>query len=174
MTLSENVFKSFDSLEISARNKDVIDWLVAKFDLPAYEHSFKDKFILTNIWNGRISISVDKRVPEQVALFNSIPDNYKGTPQYQTGKIVNKDTLYFNLNNEFEIPYPKILSSKIIIKQKHKDDDNDIFYTYDHELKLSDGTFAIYHNQSEKMDISTVTLNSMIQQRFFYNKFQTS
>lgn len=169
--MTEQEIKPFNKIEATHHKKYkplVIDWLVKRFSLPAYDHSFKDQWINVSIWDGELTISFDTRQPEQVTLFNSIPDQFKGCPQRGTGIIVNKDNLYFYFDKEWQIKYPSIKSSKIISETKHVDNDGDIFFTYDHVLNLSDDTQVIYHNQSKSLDIVDYVFRTIIQQRFFF------
>lgn len=160
-------FNKIDAIHHKKYKPLVIDWLVKRFGLPAYDHSFTDRWINVSIWDGELTIGFDKRQSEQIALFNSIPDQFKGCPQRGTGIIVNKDNLYFYFDKEWKIEYPSIKNSKIISETKHKGNDGDIFYTYDHVLNLSDDTQVIYNNQSKSLDISDYEFRTIIQHRFF-------
>jgi hypothetical protein len=53
----------------------------------------------------------------------------------------------------------------------HKDNDGDIFYSYDWEVFLDDDTSIMYYNQKEKMDMvkGDFIYNSIIQERSFVN-----
>jgi hypothetical protein len=166
--VSKKAFKTPDCLEQDKFKPGAIDWLIGKFNLPPFNHSFKDKWISLNIWHGQLSIGFDFRVTEQVDIFNAIPESYKGCKQVGTGKIVNTQYLYFDIENEWQVEYPSIKSTKIVNKDLHKDNDGDDFYTYDHILELSDGTQMLYHNQSSKCDISIDTFITKVQERYLY------
>jgi hypothetical protein len=173
--MEKKVFYSYDSTEISKRNYQVIDWLVKKFDLPPYNHSFRDGFALIRIWVGQLTISFDFRCEEQKALFDAIPNEYKGTKQVGTGKLVNEKTLYFDLNKEFDIPYPEVIKINIVKDwwdgPKH---DSDSIHFFEFELTLADG--SIYHNKEQKPHLSKgfydYVLPSKIQQKFFYEQVE--
>lgn len=161
-------FRIIDVIHLKTFKPAVIDWLVNRFSLPPFNHSFKDQWIRVNIWDGSLSIGFDTRQAEQVALFNSIPDEFKGCLQRGTGKLVNKDNLYFYFDKEWQVEYPTITGSKIIKETKHVDNDGDDFYVYDQLINLSDGTQIIYSNQNKKLDIADCSFRTIIQERFFY------
>lgn len=161
-------FKNTDAINSKKYKPAVIDWLVNRFGLSPYNHSFKDQWIVVSIWDGSLSIYFDTRQPEQVELFNSIPDEFKGCLQQGTGKLVNKDNLYFYFGKEWQVEYPTITGSKIIKEAKHVDNDGDDFYVYDQLINLSDGTQIIYSNQAKRLDISDYSFRTIIQERFFY------
>lgn len=154
--------------EIKNLKPAVIDWLIEKFNLNIkYEHSFKDQWISVNIWDGQLTISFDTRQPEQVQLFNALPAEIKGTKQHGTGKMVNLQTLYFDMNKEFTINYPEIKSKEIVGKVKHTDNDGDTFYVYSWLVKMNDETEMIFTNQdNNKLDIEKWIYPTRIQERF--------
>jgi hypothetical protein len=161
-------FRTIDAIHHKKYKPSVIDWLTKRFNLPPYAHSYKDQWIRVNIWDGSLSIGFDNRQPEQIQLFNSIPDEFKGCLQYGTGILVNKDSLYFYFDKEWQVEYPAITGSKIIKETKHVDNDGDDFYVYEQLINLSDGTQIIYSNQSKQLDISGYSFRTLIQERFFY------
>jgi hypothetical protein len=166
--------KPFDSIEYfhSKKTKShIIDWLVNRFKVEPFAHSYWTQFIRYDIWNGWLSISLDFRNEDHHRLFDAIPAEYKGVDQVKTGKRVNLNTLYFNLDKEYEIPYPKIVRSKIIKEVRHKDDDcvGCYFYVYTFEVFLSDNTSFITTGQSTKLDVGESIFRTKMQERYFYN-----
>lgn len=149
----------------------ILTWLADLFGYKNYPHSHTDQWITWNIWRGELTIGFDFRQAEQVKLFSLIHPRFKGVPQYQTLKIVNENNFYLNLSSLLSIEYPNIVSSKLINKVSHKDNDGDIFYTYDWEVFLDDGTSVMYHNQKSTMDMvkGGFIYDSIIQERAFIN-----
>lgn len=147
----------------------ILKWLCDLFKYENYPHSFKDQWIIWNIWDGKLSVSFDTRQDEQNLLISKIHPRFLGCPQYKTLKIVNEDSFYLNLESLLHINYPEIIGKKLIRQTKHKDDDGDTFYTYDWEVFLNDDTSIMYHNQSNIMDMvkNDYIYNSTIQQRAF-------
>jgi hypothetical protein len=149
----------------------MLTWLADLFKYENYPHSHTDQWITWNIWDGELSIGFDFRQAEHLKLFSLIHPRFKGVPQYTTLKIVNENNFYLDLERLFKINYPSIVSSKLINKVKHKDNDGDDFYTYDWEVFLADNTSIMYHNQKDKMDMvkGDYIYNSTIQERTFIN-----
>jgi hypothetical protein len=149
----------------------IIRWFADLFKYENYPHSHADQWISWNVWDGHLTVGFDFRQEEHVKLFSLIHPRFKGVPQYQTLKIVNENSFYLDLKQLLQLKYPNIISSKLINKVKHKDNDGDIFYTYDWEVFLDDDTSIMYHNQKEKMDIvkGNFIYNSIIQERSFVN-----
>jgi hypothetical protein len=130
----------------------ILEWLTTKCETPfKFEHTFADQFISVNVWCGEMNVSLDFRQPGHKALFNALPDKYKGTNQKHTGKRVNLDTLYFKLSEHFEINYPEVaVQPTIIHTQAHKGNDDDTFYVYTWLIKLTDGTEMNWENQEKE------------------------
>jgi hypothetical protein len=149
----------------------IMSWLADLFKYENYPHSHADQWITWNVWDGQLTVGFDYRQPEHSILFSLIHPRFKGIPQYNTLKIVNENSFYLDLRNLFHLKYPNIVSSKLINKVKHKDNDGDTFFTYDWEIFLDDDTSIVYHNQKEKMDMvkGDYIYNSIIQEREFVN-----
>jgi len=152
----------------------ILKWLSGLFGYENYPHSFKDQWITWNIWDGELSVSFDLRQEEQVRLLSLIHPRFLGCPQYKTLKVVNEKSFYLQLKQLLYIEYPEIKGSKKISQTKHKDNDGDIFHTYDWEVFLSDGSSILYHNQKDKMDMrqGDFIYNATIQERAFVKFLQ--
>jgi hypothetical protein len=149
----------------------ILTWLADLFKYKDYPHSHTDQWITWTLWDGQLSVGFDFRQEEHVKLFSMIHPRFKGIPQYTTLKIVNEKSFYLDLKQLLHLKYPNIVSSKLINKVKHKDNDGDTFYTYDWEVFLDDDTSIMYHNQKEKMDMvkGDYIYNSIIQEKAFVN-----
>ena len=155
-------------------NKLIIEWLIDKFKLNInYVHSFKDSWILACISDGQLSILIDNRVEEQVKLLNLLKlHNIVGIKNTK-GELVNKDTIYINLDEEFNINYPKIISKRIISRAKHRSTEKgwytgEYFYIYTWEVSLDDNTVIEFSNQDkEELDIERYLYPTAIQRRYF-------
>lgn len=165
---NQKAFRKIDSLDKKYKPL-ILKWLSNVFGYENYHNSFRDQFIIWDTWDGQLTVIFDTRGEEQARLLSLIHPRFIGTPQYGTLKIVNTNTFYLDLNTIIRIKYPDIINSNLIHKNKHVDNDGDIFYTYDWEVFLSDGTSIYYNNQSEKMDMikGDFIYNSTIQQRTF-------
>ena len=163
-------YKRIDGLDKKCKPL-ILKWLCSVFGYENYPHSFRDQYILWSVWEGDISVSFDSRVDEQNKLLSLIPARFKGVPQYKTLKIVNENNFYLQIRQLLHVEYPKIIDSKLVKTNKHKDNDGDTFFTYDWEVLLSDNTSIEYHNQLNKMDLveNGVIYNKIIQERVFVN-----
>jgi hypothetical protein len=137
----------------------ILDWLSSLVN-HEFKHHFSDKWISINIYNDTLNISFDFRQPNQVELFNKLPDNLKGCLQYGTGKKVNEKNLYFKISDIIKFEYPSIKSYKLLQKNKHQESEKggwyikgSYWYSYDWEILLSDGNIISYNNQKDKMDL---------------------
>lgn len=161
-------FKSPDHLEQKDYRPLILDWLCNRYELPRYQHSFRDQFLSFNIWGNKLWISFDFRCEEQSALFDKLPAEIKGTKQAGTGKMVNLKSLYFILSDIINFDYPAIVSGEIVDTDRSKDNDGDICYSYTWKYKLSDGTFLYHLNQNKDEIIdSEHTFPANIQTRAF-------
>jgi hypothetical protein len=156
----------------------ILDWLSSLVN-HKFEHHFSDQWINVHIYDGRLSVFLDFRQPNQVELFNKLPDSLKGCLQKGTGKLVNEKTLYFNIEDIIDFEYPTIVSSKLIKRDKHQESEKggwyivgSYWYSYTWELTLSDGTTMIYKNQENKMDLeeSSYTFRANVQE-YHFEKF---
>jgi hypothetical protein len=163
-------YKNKDALDKTVKPM-ILEWLSNVFGYDNYPHSFKDQWITWNVWNNQLSVGFDWRQEEHKRLFDFIHPRFKGVPQTSTLKIVNEDNFYIEVDKIVHIDYPTIQSSVLIYKTKHTDNDGDVFYTYDWEVFLSDGTSIMYHNQNDKMDMIRRNFNydATIQERAFVN-----
>lgn len=161
-------YKSPNCLEQDKYKRHILDWIVKRFNLPPYKHTFQDNYISVMFWDGKMSISIDTRVEAQVQLLNSVPKEYVGCNQYKTGIRVNLHSFYFDIEKEFEIVYPKIVSSEIVHTQKHWDD-GDTWNVYTYEILLSDDTALIWSDHKEKLDMSDFLFKKYIHERTIYN-----
>ena len=145
----------------------ILDWLASIVN-HKFQHHFSDKWVSVNLWDNYLSISLDFRQQNQIELFNLLPEEFKGTRQHRTNKLVNENILYFKIDDVCNIKYPEIISSKLLEVTKHQSgsggwiDVGEFFYTYDWEVFLSDNTTIIYNNQKDTMD--------MIKGDYIYNK----
>ncbi len=163
-------YKRIDGLDKTIKPL-IMKWLADLFKYENYPHSHADQWITWNVWDGNLTVGFDFRQPEHIILFAHIHPRFKGVPQYQTLKIVNEKSFYLDLKQLLHLKYPNILSSRLVNKTAHKDNDGDIFYSYDWEVFLDDDTSIMYHNQKEKMDMvkGDFIYNSIIQERAFVN-----
>lgn len=147
----------------------VLKWLCSLFKYEDYPHSHADQWILWSIWDGQLSISFDTRQNEHNELISKIHPRFLGCPQYKTLKVVNQSSFYLELDHLLDLKYPEIIDTKLVHKTKHKDNDGDVFFTYDWEVYLDDGTSIMYHNQKPKMDMvkNDYIYNTTIQERAF-------
>jgi hypothetical protein len=153
----------------------VLNWLSEMVNYK-FEHHYSDKWINVNIRGEQLSISFDTRQNNQVELFKKLPECLKGVKNIYTGELVNKHNLYFKITEICKFEYPKIISSKVIKKNKHQETEKgwyikgSYWYSYDWEVTLSDGTTINYHNQNEKMDLKedSNTFKTKICEREFY------
>lgn len=165
--LKSNEFKSPDSLEQGKYKPIILDWLSRVYDFGKYEHSFKDQWINLSVYD-EVSISFDKRVPEQLALLNALPARIKGAIQSNSLKIVNNDTVYIPISKIVTIDYPTIKSVELFYTDKSKDNDGDPFEDYTYKLHLSDGTILWSLSQDKNEPISMeYSFRWDIQQRAF-------
>lgn len=164
------MYRKLDALDKKVKPL-ILTWLADLFGYKDYPHSFKDQYINWSIWDNHISVSFDLRQEEQVKLISLMHPRFLGAIQSGTLKIVNEKCFYMDIERLGHIKYPKIINSKRTNKTSHKDNDGDIFYTYDWEVFLEDETSIYYHNQTDKMDLEYkgFTYNSIIQERFFVN-----
>jgi len=152
----------------------ILDWLSSLVD-HTFSHHFSDVFIHYSIWDDQLCISLDFRQANQQELFDKLPKHIKGTPQRNTGIMVNLYTLYFKVSEICQFDYPEIISHELIKKTKHQSSEKgwyikgEHFYTYDWKVNLSDGTSITYHNQKEQMDMvkNDHIYNCRIQEREF-------
>ena len=56
----------------------IIKWLCKSFGYKNYPHSFTDQFIHWSLFDGKLTINFDFRVPEQIRLIKSIPKRFRG------------------------------------------------------------------------------------------------
>lgn len=149
----------------------ILKWLSSLFEYKDYPHSFKDQWIIWNIWNSELTVSFDLRQEEHLKLLSLIPCQFLGCAQYKTLKIVNEKTFYLRIEKLLHIEYPNIVRSSLLNRQTHKDNDGDTFYTYNWEVFLTDQSSIFYHNQKETMDMikGDFIYNSTIQERAFTN-----
>lgn len=132
----------------------ILEWLARTFGYENYPHSFKDQWINWTIWDNILTVSFDFRQDEQKKLFDHIPDRLKGCPQSRTLKIVNENSFYVPIVSIFRKEYPLIITSKLVNKIKHVDNDGDIFFVYYWRVELANGKAISYSNQAEKMDLA--------------------
>jgi len=116
----EKSYKKLDALDKKYKPK-IIKWLCSLFGYVDYPHSFKDQWIIWNIWDGELSISFDLRQPEQEKLLSMIHPRFIGCPQSGTLKIVNEKSFYLSLKRLLHINYPNIVSHRLNQKVHHKD-----------------------------------------------------
>lgn len=154
----------------------ILDWLSSLVN-HTFTHHFSDKWISVNISNNQLSISFDFRQPNQVELFDKLPNEIKGCLQDGTGKLVNKKTLYFKVSEIVTFEYPTIISSKLITNVKHQESEKGGWYikgkyynSYDWELTLSDGSTIEYSNYKDTMDLKETDLifKTKIEEKEFY------
>lgn len=153
----------------------ILKWLARLFNYDNYPHSHADQWITWSTYDGELTVSFDLRQPEQVKLLSLIHPRFIGVPQYTSLKVVNEKSFYVDLKRLFKIDYPNIVSSKLINRVKHKDNDGDTFYTYDWEIFLDDNTSVMYHNQKEKMDMvkGDYSYKNLIEERKFVEFLNT-
>lgn len=166
--IRSDTYKSPNTLEMNRYKKPIIDWLFRRFDIKPFdvEHT---QWISYSIWDGNLSISFDFRQPSQKKLFDLLPDSIKGIPRISDGKMVNLNTLYFNVNDIRPVIYPDIISKELLIKDSMIDDDGDTFYEWVYKVKLSDDTFVIMTTQKEGELPLDFIFKSKIESRTFYH-----
>lgn len=166
--ISSNEFKTPDSTEQMQYGHLVINWLCRRYDYRCFSYSFKTTWITITIWENKLCISLDLRDVEQQRLFDHLPDEIKGTKQKGTGKLVNTNSLYFNVDEIVKFDYPAIVKTELWHTYKSKDNDGDDFYSYTYKLHLSDGTILYSLSQDKKEPISMqYTFPAKIQERAF-------
>lgn len=147
------MFKSPDAADKKYKPL-ILKWLCEVFEYKNYPYSFRDQWIIWNVsHDGELWVSFDHRQEEQRKLFSMIPIRFLGAIQWKTLKIVNEKSFYLPLSRFLTIKYPEIISSKLLSKTKHIDNDGDDFYSYDWEIFLNDGTSIHYSNYSQHMDM---------------------
>lgn len=171
--------------EYSVNNKIypplILKWLCKIFCYENYPHSFKDQFITWGITSDKIIIGFDQRQEEHRKLLSLIHPRFLGIPQNNTLKIVNVNNFYLDLNTIIHIKYPDIISFVLVDETKHRGGTggwysaDDVFYTYDWIVNLSDGTSIPYHNQIKDMDMKKgdYVYNKRIQERAFMEFLKT-
>ncbi len=149
----------------------ILKWMAKQFNYPDYPHSFKDQFINWNIWDSELTIIFDSRQLEQMKLLSLIPPQMVGAVQYKSLLIVNKHTFNIRIEKLGAIEYPEINGYTLIKEVTQFDNDGDIFYEYNWEISLTDGTSIEYNNQDEYPNLNKgdIIYNSIIQERFFCN-----
>lgn len=152
----------------------ILTWLCSLVGID-YKHDWRDQWISWNIWDGRLSISLDQGVDAQKELFEALPMENKGTKQYKTGILVNKDVLYYSVEDIVDVSYPEISNHILKYKHRHVDNDGDEFFTYDWQVFLSDGTSIMYNNQYWHMDLKKgdYIYNATIQERAYVTFLQS-
>jgi hypothetical protein len=172
MKIENEVFDNVSFNDSQLVKPAILDWICNKFNLPKYNHSFRDQWIYIGIWDNILSVSLDKRDESQAQLLELVPREYIGCDQVNTGKRVNLDSLYFHIDKEFEIEYPEIIKITLYQKHKKRDDDGDIFYTYTHLIHLSDGSKLQHYGYEGTPDLklneSWSLLKNKIQFRHIY------
>lgn len=149
----------------------ILSWLSEVFNYRGYPHDYKDQWINWSIYGGQLSISFDDRSEGQRELVKIIHPRFMGVPQYQTLRVVNKDSFYLDIHSLLSIEYPKITSHTLLRKTPHEDGDGDIFYTYDWRIYLDDGTSIHHQNQRNIMTLKhgEYSYKSIIDERAFIN-----
>lgn len=152
--ITSKEFKSPDNLEANQYKNLIINWLCRRYNIEEFKYTFKVSFLSFSIWCNTLTISLDVRDEEQQRLFDKLPHIIKGTKQKGTGKLVNKNTLYFKLTDIIPITYPEIVKSVIFHTDKEKDDDGDDFIVYNWKIYLNDNTILLSSSQDKNEPMS--------------------
>lgn len=146
----------------------IIDWLIKRLNIDIeYNHDLRDQWVRINVWDGQLSISFDSRNEQQNNILSKIPAEFIGCKQAGTGKLVNTNVIYFDMDKEFEIEYPAVIKKRIFRTETIRESGEPNFYSYDWECDMSDGTIMEFNNQDKnKLDIGKWILPTKIQERF--------